>query len=115
MMMVVPIPAAMADPVIIRIGRADMNAHRADMRACPDTARSGAGSRAHRADLDAGADLRVRAAREENHDGKYRSRQCFHFSNPPAVERSVPVCGFNEWRNEEFRGPPKNSLPIWPG
>jgi hypothetical protein len=108
-MMVPPHPAAMADPVIKRIGHANMNTQAADMRACADTSRSSAGSHAHTADVDAGAHLSVCGAPEEKHDRKYRSRQHVHFQILRGG-RSESLCVVNERPNEEFRGRHGNGL-----
>jgi hypothetical protein len=86
MTMIVPIPSPVADAVIKRVGDANINTQTADMRACAGTPRSGAGTRAHATDLDAGANLSVCRAREQNHDRKYRSRQRFH-SHIPQVRK----------------------------
>lgn len=81
MVVMVPIPSAMADPVMMmeRVGHADMNAEIADMRARADTARPRADSRAHRTDLRARADLSMCGARKSKRNREYRSRQRFHF------------------------------------
>jgi hypothetical protein len=105
-MMVVPHPTAVADAVIKRIGRTNMHAHSADMGACGDTAWSRAGSRARTTDLYAGADLGVRGACEDNHGGKYRSSQRFHFRSSSGGTRRPDVQSMNGW-NKEFRSPPK--------
>lgn len=91
MMMVVPIPAAMTDPMIERVARADMDSHIADMHTRTGTAGSGAGSRAYRADLNAGANLGVRGAPDENRNCKQRSRQRLHFQIPRDGKKRFPV------------------------
>ena len=69
----------MTGAVIKRIAHADMDTQAADMRASADTTGSGTGSRAHRADLRACANLGIGGAPEQNRNGNYRSRQRFHF------------------------------------
>jgi hypothetical protein len=91
MMMVVPIPAAMTDPMIERVARAHMDAHIADMYACTGTAGSRAGSRANRADLNAGANLGVCGTPDENRNCKQRSRQRFHIQIPQGGKMSFAV------------------------
>jgi hypothetical protein len=105
----------MADPVIKRVGHANMNAQTAYMRARANTSGSGAGSRAHTAHLDAGANLSVCGAPEENHDRKYRSRQRFHFQILRSA-KSVYVYAVNERPTGKFRAA-RNigcNMTIWP-
>jgi hypothetical protein len=73
MVMVAPVPAAMADPfmMIIRVRSADMDAHIADMGACADPAGPRARADADRTNLNAGANLGLRRASEANHNGQY--------------------------------------------
>lgn len=83
-MMVAPKPAAVADAagLIKRIGHADIHAQTSHMRASAGAGRSGAGSRAHAADLDAGANLGVCGAREKDQHCEHRTSKRFHFRIP---------------------------------